>query len=83
MDDDDSLLLGVLDLTKLTHFTVVDDVALICTIGINAAQDIHQRGFSRAVLTDQRVDLPFLHLQVYIVERLDTRECFGNIFHFQ
>ena len=62
MDDDDSLLLGVLNLTELTHFTVVDDVALICTVGINAAQHIHQRGFARAVLTDQRVDFAFLHL---------------------
>ena len=83
MDDNDSLFLGVLDLVKLTNFTVINDVTLICTIRINPAQNVHQRGLACAVLTDQRVDFSLFHFQIYVVERLDTRECFGNIFHFQ
>ena len=83
MDNNDSLLLRILDLIELADFTIVDDIPLISTIRINTAQNVHQGGFSRSVFSHQSMDLAFLHLQVYVVKRLYTRESFGNILHLK
>ena len=37
MDDDDSLLLTVLDFRKLAYFAVINNIALISAVRINAA----------------------------------------------
>ena len=62
MDDDNAAALAVLDLVELAPLPLVDDLPLVAAIGIDAAQDVHQRGFPRAVLADQRMDLAFFHL---------------------
>ena len=81
MDDDDALLLAVLQRLKLADFTVIDDVAGVASVGIDAAENIHQGGFTRAVLTDQSVDLSPLHFDINIVQGLDAREFLCDVFH--
>ena len=83
VDDDDAQLLGILDVRELADLPVVDDVALVGAVGIDAAEDVHQRGFARAVLAHQCVNLTFLHLEVDVVQGLYAREGLGDVLHFQ
>ena len=83
MDDDDSLFLTVADFIKLAHLTVVNDVALICAVGIYAAEHVHESGFTGSVFPHQRVDFSLFHLQVYIVKGFYSGEGLGDISHFQ
>ena len=48
-----------------------------------AANDVHQRGFTRAVLAHQTVDLARLELQVYAVQHLDAEKALANILKLQ
>ena len=83
MDDDDALLFTVRDLGKLAHFAFIDDVSGVAAIGINAAQHVHKGRLSCAVLADQRVDRPLLHLQIHVVQGPDSGKQLGDISHFQ
>ena len=42
MDNDDTKLFRILDSGKLTDLSVVNDISLIGTVGIDAAQYVHQ-----------------------------------------
>ena len=83
MNNNDPFLLRILDLIELADLTVVDDIAFISTIRIDAAQNVHQRGFTRPVFSHQGMDLAFFHLQIYVVKGLDAGESFGNILHLK
>ena len=83
MDDDNALGFAVLDFGEFADLSIVDNVAGIGAVGINTAEDLHQRGFTGAVLTDQRVDGAALHHQVHVVKGLDTGKLLGDVFHFQ
>ena len=83
VDDDDAQLLGILDVRELADLAVVDDVALVGAVGVDAAEHVHQRGLARAVFAHQRVDLALLHLEVDVVEGFHTWEGLGDVFHFQ
>ena len=49
---------------------------------IQAKENAHQRGFSRAVFAQQRVDLTFLQLERNVVIGLDARKLLGDVKHF-
>ncbi|MPM61620.1 hypothetical protein SDC9_108480 [bioreactor metagenome] len=50
MDDGDAFALTVVDLAEFADLAVIDDIALIGAVGVDAGQDVHQRRFSGAVL---------------------------------
>ena len=83
MDDDDALFFTVSNFGELTNLSIVYDIARIRAKGINAAEDIHQGGLTRAVFSHQRVDGPPFHLKIHVVQRADTGKQLGDIFHFK
>ncbi len=83
MDDDDAQVFAVADILEGTHLTLVDDVAGIAAVRVDAREHLHQRGFAGAVFADDRMDLAFAHGQVDVVQRLHTREAFLDAAHFQ
>ena len=83
VNDDDAQFFGILDVGKLADLSVVDDIALVRSVGVDTAQHVHQGGFARAVLADQRVDLALFHLEVHVIKRFYTGESLCDIFHFQ
>ena len=50
---------------------------------INSEQAFHQRGFSRAVFSHQRVNRSFFHGKTSVVQRFHPRKRFAYIRHFQ
>ena len=54
---------------RKAHFRALEeDLPAVRAIGINAAEDIHECGFTPAILTDQGMDFPGRHFQVDIVQ---------------
>ena len=70
-------VIGVIDFDRLS---VLADFTLFRLI--QTKQHAHQRGFSRAVFSQQRVDLAPPQLQGDIVVGFDPREYLGNMQHF-
>ena len=83
VNNNDTQFLGILYIVKLTDFTVVNDITFVCAIRINAAQHIHQGGFSGTVLADQCMDLALFNLEVDVVQCLDAWKSLCDVFHFQ
>ena len=83
VDDGDAGVLAVADAVELLHLPVQDDVAGVRAVRIEAAEDLHQRRFSCAVLADQRVDLSLADLERHVLERADARELLGDVPHLQ
>ena len=83
MDDGDTGSLRLGDALKAAHLAVYDDVASVAAVGVDAGQDVHQRGFARAVLAHQRLDLASLYLKRDVIQRLYTRKFFGDASHLQ
>ena len=52
-------------------------------LGVNPHQDLHQGRLACAVLAHQCMDLSRPHLQLNMIQRLDARKGFTDIFHFQ
>src|SRR3989442_4950222 len=50
---------------------------------VNAAEDFHQRGFARAILSHQSNDFAFADLQADVVERHHAGEPFGDSLHLE
>ena len=50
---------------------------------MNAGQDLHQSGFSRAILADKAVDLPATNGEIHILKCLDAGKGLGDIFHLE
>ena len=51
--------------------------------GNNTGENVHQRGFARAVLTQQGMDFALFHIQMHIHQSVDAAEGFGNALHLQ
>ena len=83
IDDGDARKLAFLDRMELHDLAVQDDVALVAAILMNARQDLHQRGLSRAVLADKAVDLSALNGEIHVLKRLDTGKGLGDVFHLK
>ena len=83
MNDDDAFSFAVLNVGELAYFSLVYDVPRITAIGIPAAEYIHQRRLPRAIFAYQGMDAALLDDEVYVVKRLDARECFCYRAHFQ
>ena len=71
---------GVVGVADLDLLAVLLDDALLRLI--QAEEHAHQRGFARAVFTQQRVDLALAQLQCDVVVGDDAGETLGNVQHF-
>ena len=84
MDDDDPFLFAVADRLELARLTVIDDVAFVRPIRVNARQHVHERRLAGAVLAAERMNGAFLHLEVDMIDRTHAaREFFDDVLHFQ
>ena len=83
MDDDDALFFTVLDVAELADLTIVNDVAGIVAVRIDAGKNVHQGGLTCAVFAADCHDLTLTNLQVDVIKSLDTGERLGDLVHFQ
>ena len=83
MYNDNALFLAVTQRPELAGLTVIDDIAGIAPEGVSAAENVHQRGFSGAVLAHKSVYLAAPYFEVHIIERLDTGELLNDVLHFK
>ena len=83
MNDDDALLFTVFQGMKTAFLTVVKNISRIASVGIPAAQHVHQRGFPRTVFSNQCMDAASLNDEIYVVKSFDTGEFLGDPSHFQ
>jgi hypothetical protein len=83
MDDHDPQLFAVADIGEPAFFALVEDLAGERAMGIDAAQDLHQRAFPSAVLAHEGVNLPLSDAEIHIIQCFDARECLGDVAHFQ
>ena len=83
VNDHDVFSFGILEGFKLAQLAVVIDFPGVGAVGINAGEYVHQGAFPGAVFTDKSMDLAAFHHQIHVVKRFDTREFFGDVFHFQ
>ena len=64
----------------LKNLSLPVDIDLALIRHVDAGEDLDQRGFARAVLTDQSVDLARLHGQLHVVQGYDAGKPFGYVF---
>ena len=83
VDDNDAYTLAIFDVFKPAFVVLIDNIASIGAIGIDTAENIHQRGLASAVFATEGMDLAFRHLNVHVVQRLNAGELFGDILHFE
>ena len=72
--------IGVVGVIDFHHLAILFDHAGFRLV--QAEQDTHQRGFPRAVLTQQGMDLSPLQLQGHVVVGLDAGKLLGDVQHF-
>ena len=77
----DALLQGVHGVADGDRLAVDLDLPFIHFI--DAEHTLHQGGFAGAVFSHQRVHFPGAQLQLYVIQRLDTRKGLADIRHFQ
>ena len=82
-DDNDALFLGLTNVVELADLAIVNNVAAVLTLGINAGKNIHQGGLTRAVFAADCHDLALFHLQIDIIQRSEPGELLDNVVHFQ
>ena len=70
VDDDDADVLAVGDPAEPPLLALVDDLAFVRAVGIDAAEHLHQRRFAGAVLAADRVDFAFLDREIDVVQRV-------------
>ena len=83
VDDDDAFFFTVLDFGEAAHFSLVYDIAAVRAVGIQSAEHVHQRGFSGAVFTDQRVNAALFDHKIHVVQGLYAGKLLGDPPHFQ
>ena len=66
VDDHDAGVLAGPDVLELLDLVLVDDVAGVAAVRVDAREHLHQRGFAGAVLTADGVDLAGLHPQAHL-----------------
>ena len=50
---------------------------------ISPRQDVHQRGFTGAILADECMNLALLQAEVHMIQRMGAGELFVDLLHFQ
>ena len=83
MDDNDTDMLAIFDVLKPAFAILIDNIASIGAIGIDTAENIHQRGLASAIFATEGMDLAFRHLDVHVIQRLNAGELLGDILHFE
>ena len=83
VDDDDAGLLAVRDAGEAPFLPLEPDLAGVGAVGIDAAQNLHQRRFAGPVLAHQRMDLAAFHTQIDVLKRVDARKRLGDPPHFK
>ena len=83
MDDDDAQLLRILDGLMAALLAVINNLALVASIGMDAGEHLHQRAFSSAVFAADRVDFALFHHEIDVRQRFHARKFLGNGSHFQ
>ena len=79
MDHRDSLLERIVCVPDCNGLAIELDGAAIRLI--DAEEALHQRGFSRAVFADQRVNGTGLDPKLYIIQRFYARKCLRHVFY--
>ena len=79
MDHRDSLLERIVCVPDCNGLAIELDGAAVRLI--DAEEALHQRGFSRAVLADQRVNGTGLDPKLYIIQRFYARKCLRHVFY--
>ena len=82
----DARVHGVVGRKDIRLFAAYEHFAVEAAGGMDdrhAEQHVHQRGFSRAVFTKQRVDLAGAHRQRHVREHGGLAVSLGYVFHFQ
>ena len=64
------------------HSAIIDDLAVIAAMGIDAGQHLHQGGFACAILAANGMNLARLYCQRHIIQRTNTWEDLGDPPHF-
>ncbi len=57
VDDDDALLLAVADGVEAALLALVEELAVVCPVRVDARHDLHQGRLAGSVLANQRMDL--------------------------
>ena len=83
MNDRTAFCFTFLDPLETADLAVEDDLAGIAAIGINAAENVHQRRFSCAVFSAQGMNFSFFYNKIHIVQRLDAWERLCDMLHFK
>ena len=83
MDDDDSEMLTLRYIAELHGLALIDDIARVAAVRIDAAQHFHESRFTGAILAADRVDLAGLNREIHVIQRFDARKRFGDPSHFQ
>ena len=78
-----SLFLRILNRLEFTYLSVINYIPLIGSARLDAAQNVHERRFSRSVFTDQSMNLSLLDRKVYIIQSLYAGEDLGYMIHSQ
>ena len=81
VDDADALHLCVLGISGMKGLALIKD--LTCIGLIDTRQDFHQRRFSCAIFTDQRMNFSFSYGEIYFIQGFDAGKCFRNLAHLQ
>jgi hypothetical protein len=83
VNDDDAEVFAVGNRGELPLGALIENLAFIGSVRIDAAEHLHQRGFAGAVFAADGVDLAGLHHQIDIAQRLHARKALGYPSHFQ
>ena len=65
----------------MDSFAVSQDLAAVHRQ--SAGQDVHQRGFTGAILADECMNLALLQAEVHMIQRMGAGELFVDLLHFQ
>ena len=79
MDYPDPHLQGMLGVPRVER--VAEVVDLTGVLGIDADENLHERGLARAVLPDKGMDLPFVEVEIHMAKRMHTREALVDFPH--
>ncbi len=81
MDNAHAVLARVRNGVDFDRFAVDADFSVV--LGVNAAEDVDERGFSRAVFADQREHFARLEVQAHAAQRVHAGKALMDIVHFQ
>ncbi len=83
VDDDDAEMLAVGDAGEAPLGALIDDLAFVGAVRIDAGKDFHQRRLAGAVLAADGVNLALLDGEIDVAKRFHAGETLGNPSHFE